>query len=145
MKVVDYLKKKKEDLSQHQFDRLDIKGRIPPILLDHWAEFLNRANNIQIINWAREHQLLSGENQQTQTVETTPIVLPEKAQTLLTELSAQINEEIHVGDWLTIDQERIDQFAAVTHDQQWIHTDPERASTESPFKTTIAHGFLTLS
>lgn len=53
--------------------------------------------------------------------------------------------EIHVGPWLVIEQERIDAFARVTGDEQWIHTDPERARAESPYGTTIAHGFLTLS
>ncbi|MFM2484572.1 MaoC family dehydratase [Celerinatantimonas yamalensis] len=150
MKVVDFLKKKKETLAQHQFDFIDLKDRIPPVLLDHWAEFINRANSIQIINWAREHQLLSADengqnNRQVKTVETTPIVLPPQAQTLLAKLSAQLGEEIHVGEWFTVDQERINQFANVTEDQQWIHTDPVRAQQESPFKSTIAHGFLTLS
>ena len=50
-----------------------------------------------------------------------------------------------MGDWLEISQQRIDQFAAVTEDHQWLHNDLERAQRESPFKTTIAHGFLTLS
>ncbi|MGH6626988.1 MAG: MaoC family dehydratase [Burkholderiaceae bacterium] len=44
-----------------------------------------------------------------------------------------------------VDQDMIDVFAGVTQDRQWIHTDPVRAATESPFKTTIAHGLLTLS
>lgn len=57
----------------------------------------------------------------------------------------KIGSEIHVGEWLVIEQERIDAFAAATGDQQWIHTDPERAGRESPYGTTIAHGFLTLS
>ncbi len=56
-----------------------------------------------------------------------------------------IGQEIHVGPWLEIDQQRIDEFARVTGDEQWIHIDPERASKESPYGTTIAHGFLTLS
>jgi acyl dehydratase len=60
-------------------------------------------------------------------------------------LSARIGEEIAVSDWLEVTQARIDQFAAATGDSQWIHVDPARAATESPFKTTIAHGFLTLS
>lgn len=47
-------------------------------------------------------------------------------------------------DWVTIDQDRIDGFAAVTGDDQWIHTDPERAR-DGPFGVTIAHGYLTLS
>lgn len=53
--------------------------------------------------------------------------------------------EIAVSDWLTITQERINLFAEATEDRQWIHIDRERAERESPFKTTIAHGFLTLS
>lgn len=54
-------------------------------------------------------------------------------------------EEIGVSDWFEITQERINQFAEATNDHQWIHTDPERAKVESPFKSTIAHGYLTLS
>jgi acyl dehydratase len=50
-----------------------------------------------------------------------------------------------VSDWVTIDQERIDQFAACTGDHQWIHLNVERAMRESPFGTTIAHGYLTLA
>jgi len=57
----------------------------------------------------------------------------------------QLNTEIHVGPWVTIDQERISKFAEVTGDVQWIHTDPQRAAKESPYGATIAHGFLTLS
>ena len=49
------------------------------------------------------------------------------------------------GDAITVDQNMIDVFAGVTQDRQWIHTDPVRAATDSPFKTTIAHGLLTLS
>lgn len=56
-----------------------------------------------------------------------------------------VGEETHVGPWLEIDQERIDEFARVTGDEQWIHVDPVRAKKESPYGTTIAHGFLTLS
>ncbi|MGE0289778.1 MAG: MaoC family dehydratase [Bradyrhizobium sp.] len=49
------------------------------------------------------------------------------------------------GEWLTITQALIDKFADATGDHQWLHCDPERAARESPFGTTIAHGFLTLS
>ena len=60
-------------------------------------------------------------------------------------LRARVGEEIAVSDWLTVTQERIQQFADATGDHQWIHLDVDRAARESPFKTTIAHGFLTLS
>jgi acyl dehydratase len=64
---------------------------------------------------------------------------------LLEELRQHFGEEIATGDWLVIDQQRIDAFAAATGDTQWIHIDPERARRESPYGTTVAHGFLTLS
>lgn len=60
-------------------------------------------------------------------------------------LPDRVGEEIAVSDWLQISQERIDQFADATGDHQWIHVDAVRAAAESPFKATIAHGFLTLS
>jgi acyl dehydratase len=56
-----------------------------------------------------------------------------------------VGQELATSDWITIDQERISAFADATDDHQWIHVDVERAKTESPYRTTIAHGFLTLS
>ena len=53
--------------------------------------------------------------------------------------------EVGVTDWFSITQERIERFAEATEDRQWIHVNRERASQESPYGTTIAHGFLTLS
>jgi acyl dehydratase len=61
------------------------------------------------------------------------------------ELRGLLGQEVGVSDWFTVTQDVIDAFAEVTLDRQWIHTDPERAQRESPFGTTIAHGFLTLS
>jgi acyl dehydratase len=49
------------------------------------------------------------------------------------------------SDWFTVDQTRVNAFADATLDHQWIHVDPERAQRESPWKSTIAHGYLTLS
>ena len=60
------------------------------------------------------------------------------------ELQALVGQHLGFGDWLTIDQARIDLFADATGDHQWIHVDPERAKT-GPFGATIAHGYLTLS
>ncbi len=56
-----------------------------------------------------------------------------------------VGQELGVSEWMTIDQERINQFADFTGDHQWIHVDVERARRESPSGSTIAHGFLTLS
>jgi acyl dehydratase len=62
----------------------------------------------------------------------------------LRELESQVGREVGVSPWIEISQERIDRFAKATEDFQWIHVDPERAR-QSPFGTTIAHGYLTLS
>ena len=56
-----------------------------------------------------------------------------------------VGQELGVSNWITVDQQRINEFAACTGDKQWIHVDVERARRESPFGTTIAHGYLTLS
>ena len=61
------------------------------------------------------------------------------------QLRALTGHEIGVSDWLTIDQEMIDAFAAATGDRQWIHIDAARAKTESRYGRTVAHGFLTLT
>ena len=61
------------------------------------------------------------------------------------ELKSLTGEEVGVSDWLTVTQEMIDRFADVTGDHQWIHVDRERAKRETPFGSTIAHGFLTVS
>lgn len=58
---------------------------------------------------------------------------------------ARLGQEIGVSDWMLIDQPRVDAFAQVTGDRQWIHVDVERAKRESPFGGPIAHGYLTLS
>jgi acyl dehydratase len=63
----------------------------------------------------------------------------------LDDLKNFAGREIGMTDWLVVTQERIQQFAEATEDRQWIHVDRERAKRESPYHTTIAHGFLTLS
>ena len=61
------------------------------------------------------------------------------------EFAAHLGEELGHSEWLQVDQERINMFADATLDHQWIHVDVERAKEESPYKSTIAHGYLTLS
>jgi acyl dehydratase len=60
-------------------------------------------------------------------------------------LSGLIGQEVGVSSWITVDQAMIDGFADTTRDHQWIHVDAERARRESPFGSTVAHGYLTLS
>jgi acyl dehydratase len=69
-----------------------------------------------------------------------PVVIPS-----LSALKFWIQTPLGVSDWVTVDQQRIDRFAEATGDRQWIHVDVERARRESPWKQTIAHGYLTLS
>ncbi len=64
---------------------------------------------------------------------------------VLASLKQQVGQEVHVSDWFEVTQARIDTFAAATGDHQWIHVDPARAARESPWKSTIAHGYYTLS
>jgi len=64
---------------------------------------------------------------------------------LLRELAARVGREVYVSDWLEITQQRIDRFADATGDHQWIHVNPARCAKESPWRTTIAHGYLTLA
>jgi acyl dehydratase len=61
------------------------------------------------------------------------------------EYESYLGKELGVSQWHTIDQQQINKFADATLDHQWIHTDPEKAKNEGPFKATIAHGYLTLS
>ena len=61
------------------------------------------------------------------------------------DLAEYVGKEVAFSDWVTVTQKMIDDFADATLDHQWIHVDPERSARESPFKATIAHGFLTLS
>ena len=63
----------------------------------------------------------------------------------LDDVRSHVGQEVFLTDWVLITQERINQFAQATGDFQWIHVDPERAAKSSPFGSTIAHGFLTLS
>jgi len=62
-----------------------------------------------------------------------------------TDFEVLAGQEVGTSDYITITQEQIDSFADATNDHQWIHTDPKKAAVKSPFKATIAHGYLTLS
>jgi acyl dehydratase len=65
--------------------------------------------------------------------------------TSIDDATGLVGSELGVSEWLEIDQQRINDFADVTGDHQWIHIDVERAKNESPYGAPIAHGFLTLS
>lgn len=78
----------------------------------------------------------------------TPANLKDMEKTIINnyeEFASLLGKEIGVSEYIQITQEQIDKFAEATLDYQWIHTDPERAAKESPFGSTIAHGYLTVS
>ncbi|KJY76297.1 MaoC family dehydratase [Vibrio nigripulchritudo] len=142
MKVVDILKHKSESLAKkHHFEFRELMS---PMLREYWSDIVNRAHAQHLFPWVKDHNT-PAINEDSPEVVKQQVVLSEEGEKLYGELQLLIGEEIHVGDWLTIDQDRINAFGIVTEDMQWIHTDPERAAKESPFKTPIAHGFLTLS
>ncbi|MFM5814272.1 MaoC family dehydratase [Aeromonas dhakensis] len=153
MKVVDFLKRKREILAQHPFE---LKDWLSPAIRDYWREFQQKAHLHpllgRVLDLQGDSQSMQQQQGAAQAVNGQPmppqeslIELDGEAATLFATLQARIGEETHVGEWLHVSQQMIDQFAAVTGDHQWIHTNPERAVAESPFKTTIAHGFLTLA
>ena len=72
-------------------------------------------------------------------------IIPPAAEGTYSTLKNKLGKETFLGEWYLIDQNCINQFAKATGDNQWIHTDSERAKVDSPFKSTIAHGFLTLA
>lgn len=141
MKVVNLLKQRREVLSkQHNV----LLQRMSPAVKEYWEELLTKTNNFHLFAWVKDFHYPPAVNEDTIVPESAIVLAPE-ARLLFEQLKGQIGEVIHTGDWLTVDQDRINQFGMVTEDTQWIHTNPERAATESPFKTTIAHGFLTLA
>ena len=142
MKKIDINKYKTEFMEKFAFD---FKEWMSPTIRDYYSLFINKANNnrTQLLSWVKEYVILKDGH--SVNVAQKPVQLSPAARELFLQLSAQLGEEVHVGDWLTIAQDRIDQFADVTEDHQWLHNDLARAEQESPFKTTIAHGFLTLS
>ena len=123
----------------------DFKEWMSPAIRDYYSLFIKKAHNnrTQLLSWVKEYSILK--DGRSVSVEQKPVQLSPEARELFLKLKSKLGEEVHVGDWLTISQERIDQFSDVTEDHQWLHNDIERAQQESPFKTTIAHGFLTLS
>ncbi|USD35130.1 MULTISPECIES: MaoC family dehydratase [Vibrio] len=140
------------DLFKHRGDKQhsEFMQWMSPAVREYWDELLHKANNRHLFSRLRDLQRPAVNDEVQPHVEPTvtkpkSIELKPEAQKLFDELQEKLGEVIHTGDWLDISQERINQFGQVTEDMQWIHTDPERAESESPFKTTIAHGFLTLA
>ena len=139
MSVIDLLKEKKERLAKNQ---AEFRELIAPQWRDYWSELWQSARNHQWVNWVLDHDQRASADPTAEPL--TECENPE-AEAMRQKLLMQLGEVVYVGEWMTVQQDRINQFAEVTEDRQWIHTDPDRAAEESPFKATVAHGFLTLS
>lgn len=142
MNVIDLFKEKSDRLAKNRDEFIDM---LHPYIKEYIQDAINNARNSQWLSWANDQKkITSAVNAQTNDQlwghDTSAYVYK-----MFKQISDNIDEVNYTGEWFELDQQRINQFADVTEDQQWIHTDPERASNESPFRTTIAHGFLTLS
>ena len=139
MNIINIDKYKKE------WKSWDFKAWMSPTARDYYSIVLRSANSNKkhLKSWIKEYSILK--DGKTVNIAQDPIKVLPAAAKLFGELQNKIGEEIHVGEWMEITQDRINEFANVTEDHQWLHTDVARSKSESPFKTTIAHGFLTLS
>jgi acyl dehydratase len=142
MSVVEYLKDKERFLRQ-QLRNVEFKSRFEPPFRELSEKLSQTINNTLNTPWLGKFSLLLDRDSLSPPV-SAPVITPE-AQAFYDKWQALIGQETHLGNWLLIDQDRINQFAFVTEDNQWIHTDIVRAAEESPFGATIAHGFLTLA
>ncbi|TWX72093.1 MaoC family dehydratase [Colwellia demingiae] len=142
MKVIAFIREKRKNL-QHQNDqfiaKLEPKFKNLSDLFNNkiTMPFRNTLNN----PWFSQFSPVDAEESKPEEV----LIQVPQAEKTYKSLLEKIDTVTFVGDWHEVEQECIDQFAEVTGDKQWIHTDPIRAAKESPFKATIAHGFLTLS
>tara|TARA_S200000501_G_scaffold85613_1_gene78374 strand:+ start:595 stop:1269 length:675 start_codon:yes stop_codon:yes gene_type:complete len=138
MNVLEFIKEKSEGIQENtaQF-RAMIEPKFRSISTRINYHISNTMNNpwISNLNPFDSINLLSNEK----------IFQDEKIAKNYEVLKNKIGEIIYIGQWESIDQDCITRFAEITGDNQWIHTNPTRAESESPFKSTIAHGFLTLS
>lgn len=142
MKVIDLIKEKSDQITRNPGELMD---RLNPQVREYLIGAMNNAKNSHWFNWAAEPKEVTEYKPAQTNDQYWDHDTNSPAHKMFEKLTGQLNEVTYVGDWIDVSQERINNFAQVTEDEQWIHTDPERAANESPFRTTIAHGFLTLS
>lgn len=141
MDVFEYIKEKERSF-RTRFNSLDIKNTSDAHLRQLSYFISHSLNNTLNNSWVSRIHLFfdpASEDRDLQGVKNLKVI------EFYRDWQESIGKEVFAGEWMTIDQPRIDRFAEVTGDRQWIHTNPERARSESPFGGTIAHGFLILS
>ncbi len=140
MDVFEYIREKERSI-RTRISSLDLKNTSDAHLRQLSYFISHSLNNTLNNSWVSRMHLFfdTASDRELQGVKNAKVIA------FYQDWQSRIGREVFVGDWMTIDQSRIDHFADVTGDRQWIHTDPERARSESPFGGTIAHGFLVLS
>jgi acyl dehydratase len=137
MNVIEFIRETTENLQQNNAEFI---AKIEP-KFRNWSDILtDKIDNTLNNPWISRFNPF--EDNQTEEESVLQVLVAEK---VFKNLKQQLGTETFLGQWYTVDQDCINQFADVTGDHQWIHTDPVRAREESPFKSTIAHGFLTLA
>ena len=138
MNVLEFIREKSEDIQENtaQF-RAMVEPKFRSISTKINYHISNTMNNPWLSNLNPFDSLNLFSNEK--------IFQDKKVANNYQKLKKKIGEIIYIGQWESIDQDCITRFAEITGDNQWIHTDPKKAKSESPFKSTIAHGFLTLS
>ncbi len=138
MNVIEFIREKTENIQQNNADfiaKLEPKFRnLSHLLNDKIANTLNNP-------WISRFNPFEDDSADDER----DAVVSLATENTYRELIKMLGQETFLGEWHIVDQNCINKFADITGDNQWIHTDPERAKTESPFKSTIAHGFLTLA
>ena len=138
MNVYEFIREKTEGFQENA---AEFRAKLEP-RFRNWSHTINdKITNTLNDPW------ITNLNPYDKKVTSTPeaVITNKVTERVYKELKEKLGQEIFAGEWETIDQDCINQFAEITGDTQWIHTDPERAKKESPFKSTIVHGFLTLS
>tara|TARA_X000001036_G_scaffold434824_1_gene474884 strand:- start:744 stop:1421 length:678 start_codon:yes stop_codon:yes gene_type:complete len=140
MNVFEFIKEKKADLKDNtEHYRIKLEPKFKSISNKINNRIRNTLNNPWISNFKSiDGSYFFGPRNSSNIPNPNIKIVHDKINNIL-------GKEVFVGDWLIIDQDCINGFAELTGDNQWIHTDAKRAELESPFKTTIVHGFLTLS
>ena len=138
MKVIEFIRRKSGKFQQNNVEFI---AKLEP-RFRNWSDLLNdKISNTLNNPWISRFNPSQEENQYGEPDSEISVT----ANNTYKKLQKRLGEETFLGEWQTVNQDCINQFAKITGDMQWIHTDPVRAKEESPFKSTIAHGFLTLA
>lgn len=137
MKLVNLFKEKSQQFQQFQLSNSELIRRFEPQVRELRESLNQSVSNSFASAWFSKWLAVANEESE--------IVAVPEAVDLYNALITRVGQEMHLSDWHTISQMDINAFAQVTGDNQWIHVDEVKARRESPFRSTVAHGFLLLA